>query len=119
MPDEPEAMDLLALMLLTDGRRDARTSPGGALVLLADQDRSLWNRDLIAEGQAIVQACLRRNQPGPYQIQAAIQAVHSDARMPPAPTGARSWRSTTSSSQGLQVRWSPSTVPWRSQRSGG
>jgi RNA polymerase sigma-70 factor (ECF subfamily) len=79
MPDEPEAMGLLALMLLTDARRGARTSPGGALVLLADQDRSLWNRDLIAEGQAIVRACLRRNQPGPYQIQAAIQAVHSDA----------------------------------------
>ena len=80
MPDEPDAMGLLALMLLTDARRGARTSPGGALVLLADQDRSLWNRDLIAEGQAIVRACLRRNQPGPYQIQAAIQAVHSDAR---------------------------------------
>jgi RNA polymerase sigma-70 factor (ECF subfamily) len=79
MPDEPEAMGLLALMLLTDARRAARTSSGGALVLLADQDRSLWNRDLIAEGQAIVRACLRRNQPGPYQIQAAIQAVHSDA----------------------------------------
>jgi RNA polymerase sigma-70 factor (ECF subfamily) len=79
MPDEPEAMGLLALMLLTDARRAARTSPGGALVLLADQDRSLWSRQLIAEGQAIVRACLRRNQPGPYQIQAAIQAVHSDA----------------------------------------
>jgi RNA polymerase sigma-70 factor (ECF subfamily) len=79
MPDEPEAMGLLALMLLTDARRGARTSPDGALVLLADQDRSLWNRDLIAEGQAIVRACLRRNQPGPYQIQAAIQAVHCDA----------------------------------------
>ncbi|MCW3034946.1 MAG: polymerase subunit sigma-24, partial [Actinobacteria bacterium] len=79
MPDEPEAMGLLGLMLLTDARRAARTSPAGALVLLADQDRSLWSRDLIAEGQAIVRACLRRNQPGPYQIQAAIQAVHSDA----------------------------------------
>jgi len=79
MPDEPEAMGLLALMLLTDARRGARTSPSGAIVLLADQDRTLWNQDLIAEGQAIVRACLRRNQPGPYQIQAAIQAVHSDA----------------------------------------
>jgi RNA polymerase sigma-70 factor (ECF subfamily) len=88
MPDEPEAMGLLALMLLTDARRGARTSPSGALVLLADQDRTLWNRDLIAEGQAIVRACLRRNQPGPYQIQAAIQAVHSDA-----PDAARTdWR---------------------------
>jgi RNA polymerase sigma-70 factor (ECF subfamily) len=88
MPDEPEAMGLLALMLLTDARRGARTSPSGALVLLADQDRTLWNRDLVAEGQAIVRACLRRNQPGPYQIQAAIQAVHSDA-----PDAARTdWR---------------------------
>jgi RNA polymerase sigma-70 factor (ECF subfamily) len=79
MPDEPEVMGLLALMLLTDSRRTARTAADGSLVLLADQDRSAWNRDLIAEGQAIVRACLRRNQPGPYQIQAAINAVHSDA----------------------------------------
>jgi RNA polymerase sigma-70 factor (ECF subfamily) len=79
MPDEPEVMGLLALMLLTDSRRAARTGPDGALVLLADQDRSAWNRELTAEGQAIVRACLRRNQPGPYQIQAAINAVHSDA----------------------------------------
>ena len=79
MPDEPEVMGLLALMLLTDSRRAARTGPDGALVLLADQDRAAWNRELIAEGQAIVRACLRRNQPGPYQIQAAINAVHSDA----------------------------------------
>jgi RNA polymerase sigma-70 factor (ECF subfamily) len=79
MPDEPEVMGLLALMLLTDSRRAARTAADGALVLLADQDRSAWNRALIAEGQAIVRACLRRNQPGPYQIQAAINAVHSDA----------------------------------------
>ncbi|HET9769463.1 MAG TPA: DUF6596 domain-containing protein, partial [Acidimicrobiia bacterium] len=56
-----------------------RTAPDGTLVLLPDQDRRLWNRDLIAEGQALVRACLRRNQPGPYQIQAAINAVHSDA----------------------------------------
>jgi RNA polymerase sigma-70 factor (ECF subfamily) len=79
MPDEPEVMGLLALMLLTESRRAARTGGDGALVLLADQDRSKWNRELIAEGQAIVRACLRRNQPGPYQIQAAINAVHSDA----------------------------------------
>ncbi len=79
MPDEPEVMGLLALMLLTESRRAARTSSDGALVLLADQDRSAWNRELIAEGQAIVRACLRRNQPGPYQVQAAINAVHSDA----------------------------------------
>jgi RNA polymerase sigma-70 factor, ECF subfamily len=79
MPDEPEVMGLLALLLLTQSRRAARTGPNEDLVLLADQDRSLWDRGLIAEGQAIVRACLRRNQPGPYQIQAAINAVHSDA----------------------------------------
>ena len=79
MPDEPEAMGLLALMLLTDSRRAARTTSDGDIVLLADQDRNRWDRDLIAEGQAIVRACLRRDQPGPFQIQAAINAVHSDA----------------------------------------
>jgi RNA polymerase sigma-70 factor (ECF subfamily) len=79
MPDEPEVLGLLALMLLTESRRAARTSADGALVLLADQDRSRWDRALIAEGQALVRQCLRRGQPGPYQIQAAIGAVHSDA----------------------------------------
>jgi RNA polymerase sigma-70 factor (ECF subfamily) len=79
MPGEPEVMGLLALMLLIESRRAARTSPGGELVLLADQDRSRWDRALIAEGQDIVRRCLRRNRPGPYQIQAAINAVHSDA----------------------------------------
>jgi RNA polymerase sigma-70 factor (ECF subfamily) len=79
MPDEPEALGLLALMLLVHSRRAARTSPDGSLVLLADQDRDRWDRDLIAEGQAIVRRCLRRDRPGPYQIQAAINAVHSDA----------------------------------------
>jgi RNA polymerase sigma-70 factor (ECF subfamily) len=79
MPDEPEVMGLLALMLLVESRRAARTSAGGDLVLLADQDRGQWDRGLIAEGQAIVRRCLRRDQPGPYQIQAAINAVHSDA----------------------------------------
>lgn len=78
MPDEPEAAGLLALMLLHDSRRSARTS-GGELVLLADQDRSLWDRELIAEGQDLVRRCIRRGQPGPYQLQAAIAAVHSDA----------------------------------------
>jgi RNA polymerase sigma-70 factor, ECF subfamily len=88
MPDEPEVMGLLALMLLVDSRRAARTSPDGDLVLLADQDRGRWDRDRIAEGQAIVRRCLRRNQPGPYQLQAAINAVHSDA-----PTAAATdWR---------------------------
>jgi RNA polymerase sigma-70 factor (ECF subfamily) len=79
MPDEPEVLGLLALLLLSESRRAARTGPDGSLVRLADQDRSRWDRELIAEGQAIVRACLRRNQPGPYQIQAAINAVHSDA----------------------------------------
>jgi RNA polymerase sigma-70 factor (ECF subfamily) len=79
MPDEPEVHGLLALLLLTEARRGARTAPDGSFVRLPDQDRSRWDRDLIAEGQAIVRACLRRNLPGPYQVQAAIAAVHSDA----------------------------------------
>jgi RNA polymerase sigma-70 factor (ECF subfamily) len=79
MPDEPEVVGLLALLLLTESRRSARTAPDGSLVLLPDQDRTAWDRQLIAEGQTLVRACLRRNQPGPYQIQAAINAVHSDA----------------------------------------
>ena len=79
MPDEPEALGLLALMLLVDARRPARTTADGQLVLLAEQERGRWDRALIAEGQAIVRRCLRLNQPGPYQIQAAINAVHSDA----------------------------------------
>jgi RNA polymerase sigma-70 factor (ECF subfamily) len=79
MPDEAEAWGLLALLLLTEARRAARTDAGGALVRLADQDRSLWDRSLVDEGQAIVRACLRRNNPGPYQVQAAIAAVHGDA----------------------------------------
>jgi RNA polymerase sigma-70 factor (ECF subfamily) len=80
MPGEPEALGLLALMLLIDSRRPARTTPEGSLVRLADQDRSRWDRRLIAEGQSLVRECLRRRQPGPYQIQAAINAVHSEAR---------------------------------------
>lgn len=79
MPDEAEAHGLLALLLLTAARRPARTAPDGSLVRLADQDRSRWDGDAVVEGQAIVRACLRRGQPGPYQIQAAISAVHSDA----------------------------------------
>ncbi|MCU1459866.1 MAG: polymerase subunit sigma-24, partial [Actinomycetia bacterium] len=69
----------LALLLLTQSRRAARTAVDGSIVLLPDQDRARWDRDLIAEGLALVRACLRRNAPGPYQIQAAINAVHSDA----------------------------------------
>jgi RNA polymerase sigma-70 factor (ECF subfamily) len=78
MPDEPEVLGLLALLLLTEARRPARTDAEGALVLLPDQDRALWDRALVAEGQSLVRACLRRNAPGPYQLQAAIAAVHSD-----------------------------------------
>jgi RNA polymerase sigma-70 factor, ECF subfamily len=99
MPDEPEVHGLLALELLTESRRAARTDPNGTLVLLADQDRRLWDRALIAEGQAIVRACLQRNQPGPYQIQAAINAVHSDAATAADTDWARSCGSTTSSSR--------------------
>ena len=79
LPDEAEAHGLLALLLLTEARRPARTEPLRSLVRLADQDRSCWDRELIAEGEAIVRTCLRRNLPGPYQIQAAIAATHSDA----------------------------------------
>jgi RNA polymerase sigma-70 factor (ECF subfamily) len=79
MPDEPEVLGLLALMLLIESRRPARVTADGHLVLLAHQDRNRWDRRLIAEGQDLVRTCLRRNRPGPYQIQAAINAVHSDA----------------------------------------
>ena len=79
MPDEPEARGLLGLLLLTEARRPARTDAAGDLVLLADQDRSLWDHDLAAEGRAEVAACLRRGRPGPYQLQACIAAVHSEA----------------------------------------
>jgi RNA polymerase sigma-70 factor (ECF subfamily) len=79
MPDEPEVAGLLALLLLTESRHASRTRPDGSLVLLGEQDRTRWNRSLIEEGQAIVRRCLRRNQPGPYQLQAAINAVHADA----------------------------------------
>jgi len=78
MPDEPEAAGLLALMVLSESRVPARTS-GGTLVLLRDQDRAKWDQTMIEEGHAIVRACIRRDHPGPFQLQAAIQAVHCDA----------------------------------------
>ncbi|MFL6222565.1 MAG: RNA polymerase sigma factor [Actinomycetes bacterium] len=79
MPDEPEVAGLLALLLLTESRRASRTRPDGSLVLLGEQERTQWDRAMIAEGQAILRRCLRRNQPGTYQLQAAINAVHADA----------------------------------------
>jgi RNA polymerase sigma-70 factor, ECF subfamily len=79
LPDEPEVAGLLALLLLTESRRASRTRPDGSLVLLGEQDRTRWDRALIQEGQEIVRRCLRRNQPGAYQLQAAINAVHADA----------------------------------------
>jgi RNA polymerase sigma-70 factor (ECF subfamily) len=88
LPDEPEALGLLALMLLIDARRDARVDESGGLVRLADQDRERWNRAQIDEGRALMRACLARNQPGPYQIQAAINCVHSEVRS----AGDTDWR---------------------------
>jgi RNA polymerase sigma-70 factor (ECF subfamily) len=79
MPDEPEVAGLLGLLLLTESRRPARLRADGSLAVLAEQDRALWDRALIDEGQEIVRRCLRRDQPGPYQLQAAINAVHADA----------------------------------------
>jgi RNA polymerase sigma-70 factor (ECF subfamily) len=79
LPDEPEVAGLLALMLLIHSRRAVRIDAEGCLVPLAEQDRALWDRALIAEGHRLVRECLRRNAPGPYQLQAAINAVHADA----------------------------------------
>lgn len=79
LPGQPEALGLLALLLLLESRREARTSPAGELVLLADQDRGRWDRALVAEGQALLRRCLAAGRPGPYQLQAAINAVHADA----------------------------------------
>ncbi len=116
MPDEPEAVGLLALMLLEQARSEARSTPEGKLVPLPDQDRGRWNPDLIREGKDLVRRCLRRDQPGPYQIQAAINAVHSDAPTAAQTDWARSSRSTTSCSTSLPRPWSPSTAPSPSPR---
>jgi RNA polymerase sigma-70 factor (ECF subfamily) len=80
MPDEPEVRGLLALMLLIEARREARVGSDGSLLPLAEQDRTRWDGALLAEGRALVRSCLRQGRPGPYQLQAAINAVHSDAR---------------------------------------
>jgi RNA polymerase sigma factor (sigma-70 family) len=79
LPDDPEVAGLLALMLLTDARRPARTGPGGALIPMAEQDRSLWHKDFVDEGVALITATLTKRTPGPYQLQAAIAAVHDEA----------------------------------------
>ena len=88
MPDNPESMALLALMLLHDSRRDARSTPDGQLVPLEEQDRSLWRRDQIAEGIRLVERALGRRNVGPYQLQAAIAAVHAEA----ATAGETDWK---------------------------
>jgi len=80
LPGEPEVTGLLALLLLTDARRDARVGPGGDLILLEDQDRGRWDGALIAEGEALVEQALRQGRPGPYQLHAAIATCHSGAR---------------------------------------
>ena len=79
MPDEPEVLGLLSLMLLVASRRPARTAADGSIVLLADQDRTAWDHTMAAEGRALAAACLRRGVPGTYQLQATINAVHSEA----------------------------------------
>jgi RNA polymerase sigma-70 factor (ECF subfamily) len=79
MPDEPEALGLLALMILHDARRDGRVDEHGELVPLDEQDRSRWDRDAIAEGTGLLDAAIRRAKPGPYQVQAAIAACHATA----------------------------------------
>jgi RNA polymerase sigma-70 factor (ECF subfamily) len=84
LPAEPEVLGLLALMLLHDARREARVGAGGELILLDDQDRSRWDRERIAEGQALVERALRMSRPGPYQVQAAIAALHDEAITPAA-----------------------------------
>jgi len=84
LPDEPEAIGLLALMLLHDARREARATAVGALVLLEDQDRSRWDADRIAEGQVLIERALAMARPGPYQVQAAIASLHDTAVTPAA-----------------------------------
>jgi RNA polymerase sigma-70 factor (ECF subfamily) len=79
MPDEPEAIGLLALQQLHDSRRETRTGADGAILLLSEQDRSAWDRAAIDEGRALVERALRCNRPGPYQVQAAIAALHGEA----------------------------------------
>jgi RNA polymerase sigma-70 factor, ECF subfamily len=105
MPDEPEAVGLLALMLLTDARRPARVAPDGTMVRLSDQDRSLWDRALIAEGHDLVIACLRRAGPGPTSSRPPSPRSTPPHPPRPTPTGPGSWPSTTSCSRCAPPRW--------------
>jgi RNA polymerase sigma-70 factor (ECF subfamily) len=105
LPEEPEAVGLLALMLLHDARRDARVGPSGELILLDDQDRSRWDTDRIAEGRALVEGALGERRPGPYQLQAAIAALHDEATTP----GETDWTQIAALYVALQ-RMSPSPV---------
>ena len=103
---EPEALGLLALMLLHDSRRAARTSPAGELILLADQDRSLWNRDQILEGAALVERALLSRRIGPYTLQAVIAAVHAEAPSAAATDWGRLSDSTTCWFRQIHLQWS-------------
>ena len=113
LPNDGEVAGLLALMLLTDARRAARTRADGSLVPLAGQDRKRWNANYIEEGVALVTDALARTPLGAYQLQAAIAAVHDEAaRADRTPTGSRSSPSTSCSSASRPIRWSPSITPW-------
>ena len=105
LPGQPEAMGLLSLLLLTDARRAARTDDLGELVLLEDQDRSQWNRDMIAEGETVLEAALRLGRPGPYQLHAAIAACHSTV----ASAQATDWRQ-IALLYGELIRYEPTPV---------
>jgi RNA polymerase sigma-70 factor (ECF subfamily) len=105
LPGEPEAAGLLALLLLTDARRDARTSASGELVLLADQDRARWDRAKIAEGERLLESALRAGRPGPYQLHAAIAACHSCAASP----DQTDWRE-IAALYGELIRYEPTAV---------
>ena len=108
---EPEAIGLLALMLLHDARRAARTSPDGEIVLLDAQDRALWNREQIDVGLGLVERALSFRRPGAYTLQAAIAAVHAEAADSAATDWAQIAGSTTCCSASIRRRWSSSTAP--------
>jgi RNA polymerase sigma-70 factor (ECF subfamily) len=105
LPDQPEAAGLLAFLLLTDARRDARVDGSGNLVLLADQDRSRWDQERIAEGEQLLEAALRAGRPGPYQLHAAIAACHSCA----ASAQETDWRE-IAALYGELIRYEPTAV---------